>query len=238
MRRSAHAADEPRNEADRRRVMLYASPWESALSALEWGTVTARLSAHASSEPGRDLCSALAPGMDLDAIRSSLEENRDGRRMLLQDGALPLDEVKEIRDEVGKASKGASLSPAELLRIGKTARAGERIRRFFEDQIGRDPRMAHHAKGIPPLRDLAEAVEQAIDANGNVLDRASEELGPLRRQLLKMRSRLQETAEGILSSPRYARHVQETYATIRSGRVVIPFKASAKGLFQGIVHDS
>ena len=158
--------------------------------------------------------------------------------MLLQDGALPLDEVKEIREEVGKASKGASLSPTDLLRIGKTARAGERIRRFFEDRRGRYPRLAHHANGIPPLRDLAEAIEQAIDANGNVPDRASEALGPLRRQLLKMRSRLQETAEGILSSPRYARHVQETYATIRSGRVVIPFKASAKGLFQGIVHDS
>ncbi|MBE0607661.1 MAG: endonuclease MutS2, partial [Deltaproteobacteria bacterium] len=219
-------------------MTLYASPWEAALSALEWGKITARLSAHASSEPGRDLCAALFPGTDLDAIRASLEENRDGRRMLLQDGPLPLDELKEIREEVGKAAKGASLSPMELLRIGKTARIGERVRRFFEDRRGRYPRLAHHANGIPPLRDLAEAVERAIDAGGTVLDRASEELGPLRRQLLKMRSRLQETADGIVSSPRYARHVQETYATVRSGRVVIPFKTSAKGLFQGIVHDS
>jgi DNA mismatch repair protein MutS2 len=217
---------------------LYASPWEAALSALEWGKITARLAHHASSEPGRELCAALFPGTDLDAIRASLEENRDGRRMLLQDGPLPLDEVKEIREEVGKASKGASLSPTELLRIGKTARVAERIRRFFEDRRGRYPRLSHHANGIPPLRDLAEVVEQAIDANGNVLDRASEELGPLRRQLLKIRSRLQETAERILSSPRYARHVQETYATVRSGRVVLPFKTASKGLFQGIVHDS
>jgi len=134
------------------------------LSALEWGKITARLSVHASSEPGRDLCAALFPGTDLDAIRVSLEENRDGRRMLLQDGALPLDEAKEIREEVGKAAKGASLSPTELLRIGKTARVGERVRRFFEDRRGRYPRLARHANGIPPLRDLAEAVEQAIDA--------------------------------------------------------------------------
>ncbi len=217
---------------------MYASPWEAALSALEWGKITARLAHHASSEPGRERCASLLPGTDLDVLRESLEENRDGRRMLLQDGALPLDAVKEIREEVGKAARGASLSPAELLRIGTTARVGERVRRFFEDRRGKYPRLAHHANGIPPLRDLAEAVEKAIDANGNVLDRASEELGPLRRQLLRMRSRLQETAEGILSSPRYARHVQETYATVRSGRVVIPFKASAKGLFQGIVHDS
>ena len=217
---------------------MYASPWEAALSVLEWGKVTARLSARASSEPGRALCAALSHGTDLEAIRTSLEENRDGRRMLLQEGALPLEEVKEIREEVGKAVKGVSLSPQELLMIGKTARAGERIRRFFEDRRGRYPRLAHHANGIPPLRDLAEAVEEAIDSAGNVLDRASEALGPLRRQLVKMRSRLQETAEGILSSPRYARHVQESYATVRSGRVVIPFKTSAKGLFQGIVHDS
>jgi DNA mismatch repair protein MutS2 len=217
---------------------LYASPWEAALSVLEWGKITARLSAHASSGPGRGLCAALSPGTDLEAIRTSLEENRDGRRMVLQEGALPLEDVKEIREEVGKAVKGASLSPQELLMIGKTARAGERIRRFFEDRRGRYPRLAHHANGIPPLRDLAEAVEEAIDSAGNVLDRASETLGPLRRQLVKMRSRLQETAEGILSSPRYARHVQESYATVRSGRVVIPFKTSAKGLFQGIVHDS
>ena len=121
---------------------MYASPWEAALSALEWWKITARLSAHASSEPGRDLCAALSPGTDLDAIRASLEENRDGRRMLLQDGALPLDEVKEIREEVGKAAKGASLSPTELLRIGKTARVGERVRRFFEDRRGKYPRLA------------------------------------------------------------------------------------------------
>ena len=69
---------------------MYASPWEAALSALEWGKITARLAHHASSEPGRDLCAALSPGTDLDAIRASLEENSDGRRMLLQDGALPL----------------------------------------------------------------------------------------------------------------------------------------------------
>lgn len=219
-------------------MTLYASPREAALSALEWGKITARLSAHASSDPGRCLCAALSPGTDLDAIRASLEENRDGRRMLLQEGALPLEDVKEIGEEVGKAVKGASLSPQELLMIGKTARAGERIRRFFEDRRGRYPRLAHHANGIPPLRDIAEAVEQAIDSAGNVLDRASEALGPLRRHLVKIRSRLQETAEGILSSPRYARHVQETYATVRSGRVVLPFKTSAKGLFQGIVHDS
>ena len=72
----------PRARTERRNVTLYASPWEATLSALEWGKITARLSAHASSEPGRDLCAALSPGTDLDAIRASLEENRDGRRML------------------------------------------------------------------------------------------------------------------------------------------------------------
>jgi dsDNA-specific endonuclease/ATPase MutS2 len=72
---------------------LSASPRETALAALEWGKVVARLSGHASSGPGRALCAAISPGADLDAIRVSLEENRDGRRMLLHEGPLALSGV-------------------------------------------------------------------------------------------------------------------------------------------------
>src|SRR5512146_2613074 len=138
----------------------------------------------------------------------------------------------------GEGRQGAPLSPGELLLVGQTARTGERIRKYFEERRGRYPRLAHHAKEIPALRDLAEEIEQKIDPSGNLTDRASPSLGPLRRQLLEVRGRLQKTAEGILSSAKYARHLQESYATVRSGRLVIPFKAAAKGLFQGIVHDT
>jgi DNA mismatch repair protein MutS2 len=217
---------------------LSTTPWESTLEALEWRKVVDRLCLHASSDPGREQCAALAPGTDLDAIRISLEENRDGRRMLMNEGPLPLDGLKEIVPPVEKAEKGATLSPAELLPVGQTARTGERTRRFFEDRRGKYPRLAHHARGLPPLRDLADEIDFKIDGSGTVLDRASPSLGTLRRQLQQLRSRLQKTAEEIIASPRFARHIQEAYATLRSGRLVIPFKVAAKGLFPGIVHDT
>jgi DNA mismatch repair protein MutS2 len=217
---------------------LPVTPWESALEALEWGKIVSRLCTHASSEPGRERCLGLAPGTDLDAIRISLEENRDGRRMLVDEGPLPLEGLKEIIPPVEKAGKGASLSPAELLLVGQTARTGERTRRFFEDHRGKYPRLAHHAKGLPPLRDISDEIEGKIDGSGNVLDRASPSLGALRRQLQQLRNRLQKTAEEIIASSRFARHIQEAYATVRSGRLVIPFKVAAKGLFPGIVHDT
>ncbi len=214
------------------------TPWDNALEALEWGKVVSRLRQHASSDPGRELCEGISPGTDLDAIRISLEENRDGRRMLIDEGPLSLEGLKEISPAVEKAGKGASLSPAELVLVGATARTGERTRRFFEDRRGKHPRLAHHAKGLPPLRDLADEIEFKIDASGNVLDRASPALGSLRRQVTQLRTRLQKTADEIIASPRFARHIQEAYATVRSGRLVIPFKVAAKGLFPGIVHDT
>lgn len=217
---------------------MSSTSWEAALAALEWSKVVTRLCSHAASDPGRGLCAALSPGTDLDAVRISLEENRDGRRMLVAEGPLPLEGLKEIIPEVEKAVKGASLSPAELLLVGLTARTGERVRKFFEERRGKYPRLAHHAREIPALRDLADEIELKIDPSGNIADRASPSLGPLRRQLLEVRNRLQKTAEEIVSSPRYSRHIQEAYATVRSGRLVIPFKAAAKGLFQGIVHDT
>ncbi len=217
---------------------MSATPWENALEALEWGKIAARLGLHASSDPGKGKCMGLLPGTDLDAIRVSLEENRDGRRMLIGDGPLPLEGVKEITPHVEKAGKGVSLSPAELLLVGRTARTGERTRRFFEDRRGKYPRLAHHARGLPPLRDLADEIEGKIDGSGTVLDCASPSLGTLRRQLQQIRLRLQRTADEIVASPRFARHIQEAYATVRSGRLVIPFKIAAKGLFPGIVHDT
>jgi DNA mismatch repair protein MutS2 len=218
--------------------ILPATPWDITLDALEWRKVVARLCQHASSDPGRDRCAGLLPGTDLDAIRISLEENRDGRRMLIGEGPLPLEGLKEILSPVEEAEKGALLSPSELLLVGQTARTGERIRRFFEDRRGKYPRLAHHAKGIPPLRDLADEIDFKIDVSGNVLDRASPSLGAFRRQLQQLRNRLQKTAEEIIGSPRFGRHIQEAYATLRSGRLVIPFKVAAKGLFPGIVHDT
>lgn len=218
--------------------MSPATPWDIALEALEWRKVVARLCQHASSDPGKDRCATLSPGTDLDAIRISLEENRDGRRMLIDEGTLPLEGLKEILPPVEKAEKGASLSPSELLLVGQTAGTGERIRRFFEDRRGKYPRLAHHARGIPPLRDLADEIVFKIDVSGNVLDRASPSLGAMRNQLQQLRTRLQKTAEEIIGSPRFGRHIQEAYATLRSGRLVIPFKVAAKGLFAGIVHDT
>lgn len=214
------------------------SAWNTALDALEWGKVIGRLRTHACSDPGRELCGAIAPGTDLDTIRIRLEENRDGRRMLMEDGPLPLDGLKEISPEVEKTVKGSPLSPLELLLVGSTARTGERIRKFFEERRGRYPHLARHAKGLPPLRELADEIDFKIDDGGNVLDRASTALGTLRRNLLSLRGRLQKTAEEIIASPRFSRHIQEGYVTVRSGRLVIPFKAAAKGLFQGIVHDT
>jgi DNA mismatch repair protein MutS2 len=218
--------------------VLPETPWGNALEALEWGKVVSRLCQHASSEPGRERCAEIFPGTDLDAIRVSLEENRDGRRMLIGEGALSLEGLKEITPAVEKAVKGAPLSPAELLLVGSTAKTGERTRRFFEDRRGKYPRLAHHANKLPPLRDLADEIDGKIDGAGNILDRASPSLGGLRRQLQQLRNRLQKTADEIIASPRFARHIQEGYATVRSGRLVIPFRISAKGLFPGIVHDT
>lgn len=210
----------------------------SALAALEWEKIVARLCAHASSGPGRDRCADLTPFVDLDLIRASLEENRDARKLVLAENPLPLEGLSEIGSQVEQAHKGAVLSPADLLQIGKTARNGERIRKFFDERKGRYPRLSRYANALPPLRELAEEIDWKIDPAGLVLDRASATLGKLRQRLASVRLRLQEKANEIATSPRYQRHVQESYTTLRSGRVVIPFKTAAKGLFQGIVHDT
>jgi len=89
---------------------------------------------------------ALSSGVDLTSIRVSLEENRDGRRMLAHEGPLPLSGLKEIREEVEKAVKGASLSPQELLWGSGRPRARASGRAGSSGPRGKYPRIAHHAR--------------------------------------------------------------------------------------------
>jgi hypothetical protein len=70
--------------------------------------------------------STVDPNPLVDEVKLDYAHSVNG--MLLHEGPLPLSGVKEIREEVEKAVKGASLSPQELLRVGQTARAGERAK--------------------------------------------------------------------------------------------------------------
>ena len=98
------------------------------------------------------------------------------------------------------------------------------------------PLLGEMTRGIVDCSDLVDAIDQALDDQGVVVDSASPTLGRLRRELRIVRDRVHEKLQRLLGSSA-SQYLQEAIISQRGGRWVVPVQANFKGRVRGIVHD-
>ncbi|MBN1641855.1 MAG: endonuclease MutS2 [Anaerolineae bacterium] len=209
------------------------SYWEK----LELPAVLARLSEHASFSAGRDLALALTPSTDVGQVRRRQRETDEARRLLSVKPDLTLGGAHDLLPLVANALRGARLLPTDLLDVHDTLRRAEVLRRSLVKLEVDYPLIVSLVHRLETCPDIVAEIERCISERGDVLDRASPELGRIRSELSVAHDRLMDKLNRILSSPEHASYLQETYITQRDGRFVIPVRSDAKGHIPGLVHD-
>ena len=86
-------------------------------------------------------------------------------------------------------------------------------------------------------RFLEEKITGSIVGEDEIADSASSELANIRRKIRAASARVRDCLQKIISSPSYAKVLQEPIITMRSDRLVVPVKAECKGAIPGLVHD-
>lgn len=206
---------------------------ERALVTLEYPAIRALLAERSSFAPGRELAEALTPVSDVREAERLQDETAAARSLLRAQPSAGIGGARDVRDALRRARLGGTLDPQQLIEIADTVRAAEKL---FSD-VRPYPPLAAKARFARPPRDIADAIEHAVAATGEVLDRASPRLGSLRAALRAAQARLQQRLDGLLRSPDLARALQEQLVTQRGGRYVVPVKAEMRGAVKGIVHD-
>ncbi len=206
---------------------------ERALVTLEFPAVRALLAERTAFPPGRELAETLVPARSLEEAERLQDETAAGRSLIRAVPSAGLTGARDIRQALRRAALGGGLDPEQLLEVGQTIRAAERL---FAD-VHPYPPLAARTRFAPPPLALAATLEQAIGADATVLDRASPALGGLRAAVRGAQSRLQQRVDGILRSTEVARFLQDPIVTQRGGRYVVPVKAEYRGAVRGIVHD-
>ena len=84
---------------------------------------------------------------------------------------------------------------------------------------------------------LEERIFNSILSKDEIADAASSELASIRRKIRQQSAKIRESLQKIITSPSYAKILQEPIVTIRSDRFVVPVKAECKGQLPGLVHD-
>jgi DNA mismatch repair protein MutS2 len=211
------------------------------LDRLEWPDLVARLAGGLRTARGRERLSA-GPGAafaeSVEAARRWLAETREARTLLAAGDAPPLGGAPEVDPALARLAKGGALGAGELLALGAAARTVSDTARFLARRSQEAPLLAERAADLSDPGPLAEAIERALDPDGNVRDSASPALAAARRESHEAAARVRERVERLLSDTKLRDALQDAYVTVRGDRYVLPVRADARARVPGIVHDA
>ena len=152
-------------------------------------------------------------------------------------GSPSLSGIKDIRPSLSRADLGGSLNTIELLNIARVLQCARLVKGYTsDDKLGKSC-IDHLFAALHANRFLEEKITGSIVGEDEIADSASSELANIRRKIRAAGARVRDCLQKIISSPSYAKVLQEPIITMRSDRFVVPVKAECKGAIPGLVHD-
>ena len=211
--------------------------YEKSLNILELPTVLEMLAAEAVTDGGREACFKLRPSADRLEVKNRLAETSAAKEMMVVRGSPSLSGIKDIRPSLSRADLGGSLNMIELLNIARVLQCARLVKGYTsDDKLGKSC-IDHLFAALHANRFLEEKITGSIVGEDEIADSASSELANIRRKIRAASARVRDCLQKIISSPSYAKVLQEPIITMRSDRFVVPVKAECKGAIPGLVHD-
>ena len=211
--------------------------YDKSIRTLELPAVLEVLAQKAVSEAARERCRKLYPSSDLDEVRRLLDETDAARTRLGLYGSPAFSGVKDVSAALTRADHGGMLNTRELLDIAGLLTASRRVSEYDRDRQGEATVLDHYFSTLHTNKYLEDRIRGAILDEETIADTASPELADIRRKMRVAATKGRQLLQRIISSPSYAKVLQEALITQRDGRFVVPVKAECKGSLPGLVHD-
>ena len=211
--------------------------FEKSIRTLELPAVLEMLSAKAISEAAREKSRHILPATDRQEVLRLLDETDAAKERLGLYGSPSFSGVKDVSEPLARADRGGMLNTRELLNIAGLLTAARRVYEYDEDRKGEATAIDRFFSALHTNKYLEDRIHGAILDEETIADTASAELTDIRRKMRIAASKGRQILQKIISSPSYAKVLQEALITQRDGRFVVPVKAECKGSLPGLVHD-
>ena len=211
--------------------------FEKSLITLELPAVLGMLSRHAVSASAKERAESLSPSASKAEVKRRLEETTAAKTLMIVRGAPSFSGVKDVRGSLHRAELGGALNTKELLDIAAVLRCARLAKGYLSDKSTEKTCIDYLFSALRANKFLEDKIGDAILGEDEIADGASPELASIRRQMRAAATRARDALQKIISSPSYAKALQEPIITMRSDRYVVPVKADHRGAVQGLVHD-
>lgn len=211
--------------------------FEKSIRKLELPRVLTLLAEQAISAEAKERCLRAHPETETEEVLRLLDQTDGARQMIGLHGSPSFSGVKPVREILDRADRGGVLNTRELLTLADLLAAARRGREYFNDDASEKTAIDHLFQSLHGNRHLEDTIKRAIPDEDTIADAASAELADIRRHMRAAQSKSRQILQRIISSPTYAKVLQEALVTQRDGRFVVPVKAENKGALPGLVHD-
>ena len=211
--------------------------FEKSIRTLELPAVLEMLSARAVSEAAREKSRHIMPATDRQEVLRLLDETDAARERLGLYGSPSFSGGKDVSEPLARADRGGMLNTRELLNIAGLLTAARRVYEYDAERKGEATAIDRFFSALHTNKYLEDRIHGAILDEETIADTASAELLDIRRKMRIAASKGRQILQKIISSPSYAKVLQEALITQRAGRFVVPVKAECKGSLPGLVHD-
>lgn len=212
---------------------------EKVLSTLEYTTVIKRLTEHANSEPGKELCRNLLPMTKLSDIEEAQKNTADAVQRIFKKGSINFGSNKDLRFAFKSLEIGSSLTALELLHAANFLSNVARVKSYGSKERDEEPSdsLTDFFELLEPLTHTADEIHRCIlSEEGEIADDASPTLKSIRKNLQltsdRIHNELNKMVNGSLRT-----YLQDAVVTMRNDRYCIPVKSEYKGQVSGMVHD-
>lgn len=211
--------------------------YDKSLNTLELPAVLQMLSAEAVSDGAKEEALLLRPSGERAEVSRRLSETTAAKNMMVVSGSPYFSGLKDVRASLNRADLGGTLNTTELLSIAKVLQCARLTRAYISGDRHEKSCIDSLFTALRANKFLEEKISSSIVGEDEIADAASSELANIRRKIRATGARVRESLQKIISSPSYAKALQEPIITMRSDRFVVPVKAECKGAVQGLVHD-
>ena len=211
---------------------------ESALGQLEFDKIRDLLAEKCKSAYARGKAADLRIHTRLEFIQIELRRTGEFKSLLEQGQYFPNEDGLNLSREIKLLSlSGAALSGEQFLQLRKLADALRQIFHWFD----RERRIAYSGlasviKDTYYEKEIIRFIDEILEENAQVRDKASPELELIRLSLFKKRNELRRLFSRIVSKLNKAGYVAETEEAFLNGRRVIALFAEHKRQVKGILH--
>ncbi len=206
-----------------------------AAHTLEYDKILALWAKFAALDDAKQEIEQTLPELDKTQIIKKLRETSDAVTLLTKKGPPSFFGIAPVSASIDRANKGAILTIAELLNIGKLTSCVRSLKNYADTDV---QNLSERFDMLVLLPHLDSEISGTFMSDDTIADNASAELSSIRRRIRTANSRVRETLQKYITSPSYAKFLQDNIITQRKGRWVLAVRAECKNEIKGLIHDT